>query len=159
MPTTHTYRCEAVAHDLTGNREVILDTYRAATPRLAARWARQAARRYACLLAPAPTAPYLRSAPLVEAEPDGPRPDAALHAWADSAEQYEHALHTLAAGRAYAITATDYDARYALCVYPLPVRRPSPTPPPARSARARPYAGVGRHRKPGRLLLDLCEVS
>lgn len=144
----HAYRCEVIARNLTGTREVILAAYRAITPRLAARWARTTARRYAELLAPAPTAPYLDRAPLIEAGPGSPRPDVALHRWADSPEQYEAALRTLAEGRAYVIAVDDYDAWYELRVDPVPVHRPFPPPAPIRCARA--SAGVGRHRRPHR---------
>lgn len=158
MPPPHAYRCEVVAEGLADNRrEITLTTYRAATPRLAARWARSTARRYARLLSPGPAEPYLGGAPVTDAGPGCPRPDDDLRAWSDSDERYDDTMRTLAGGHPFQLVVTDYDARYALCVYPLPVRRPVPSPVPAESAR--PYAGAGRHRKPRRRLLDLCEVS
>ncbi|MGW5234520.1 hypothetical protein ACWEQU_20055 [Streptomyces nodosus] len=143
MPRRYAYRCELLARSLDGAYEAILATYRAPTPRLAARWARDMAGRYAELLAPAPAAPYLGGAPLIEAPPEGPRPDAELHAWADSDERYDGVLRTLAADHTYAFTVTDYGARYEPRLDPLPVRRPPQTP-----EFTRPVAGRGRHRRP-----------
>ncbi|WP_016908359.1 hypothetical protein [Streptomyces xiaopingdaonensis] len=140
------YRCEAIAQDLTGSCEVVLSTYRAMTPRLAAGWARHTARRYAGLLAPVPTAGYLLRAPLTETAPDGPRPEVVLLGWADSVEHYEHALRTLVAGRPYVLTLTDYDAVYSLRLDPVPVRRPAPTTP-VSTRGVRPSSGTGRHRR------------
>ncbi|MFF1756111.1 hypothetical protein [Streptomyces sp. NPDC058266] len=146
MARRYAYRCELLALSLDGTYEAILATYRAITPRLAARWARTTASRYAELLAPAPTAPYLGGAPLIEAPAEGPRPDVKLHAWADSDERYEGVLHTLAEGHPYAFTVTDYGARYELRLDPLPVRRAPHVP--AFAARTRPSADRGRHRRP-----------
>ncbi|WP_432160791.1 hypothetical protein [Streptomyces sp. NRRL F-5630] len=159
MPTRHAYRCELVAKGLADHREITLAIYRAPTPRLAARWARSTARRYARLLDPVPAEPYLGGAPVAEFGRGCPRPHDDLRTWSESAERYDDTLRALSAGLPFQFVVTDYDARYALCVYPLPVRSPAPPPVPARSARARPYAGAGRHRKPRRPLLDLCEVS
>jgi len=139
----YAYRCELLARSLDGTYETILATYRATTPRLAARWARETVSRYAELLAPAPPAPYLGSAPLIEAPPEGPRPDVRLHAWADSRERYEGVMRTLAEGCPYAFTVTDYGARYELRLDPLPVRRPPQAP-----ELTRPSASQGRHRRP-----------
>ncbi|MEU3124168.1 hypothetical protein ABZ696_28360 [Streptomyces albidoflavus] len=60
MPRRYAYRCELLARSLDGTYEAILATYRAPTPRLAARWARDTVGRYAELLAPAPAAPLPR---------------------------------------------------------------------------------------------------
>ncbi|GHD84988.1 hypothetical protein GCM10010508_06950 [Streptomyces naganishii JCM 4654] len=143
------FRCEATAHDLSGFREVLLATYRGRSPRLAARWLRAEAHYLAWLLSPDPGALFLRDAPLTTACPDVPRPDAELLAWADSDHAYEHALRSLAAGRAFVFTVTDYDARYSLRVYPLPTSRQAPpqAPVPARCPPHSP-AGTGRHRRP-----------
>ncbi|MFB8774997.1 hypothetical protein [Streptomyces broussonetiae] len=46
------FRCEAAAYDLSGSREVLLATYRGRSPRLAARWLRGSAHRFARLLSP-----------------------------------------------------------------------------------------------------------
>lgn len=146
MARRHAYRCELMAQSLDGTYEAILATYRAATPRLAARWARDKARRYAGLLAPTPTAPYLAGVPLVEFEPGTPRPDVKLQAWADSAELYEGVLHTLDAGRAYVFAATDYGARYELRLDPLPIRRAPQAP--VFTPHTHPSTGTGRHRRP-----------
>ncbi|TGN74552.1 hypothetical protein E5083_20335 [Streptomyces bauhiniae] len=116
------FRCEATAHDLGGSREILLATYRGRSPRLAARWLRAEAHRLARLLSPALGALFLRDAPFTAAGPDVPRPDAELRAWADDERAYEHALRSLASGRALMFTATDYDARYSLRAYPLPTR-------------------------------------
>ncbi|WP_327662792.1 MULTISPECIES: hypothetical protein [unclassified Streptomyces] len=141
MPRRYAYRCELLARALDGTYEAILATYRAPTPRLAARWARDTASRYAELLAPTPAAPYLGGAPLIEAPPEGPPPDVKLHAWADSDELYEGVLRTLAAYHPYAFTVTDYGARYELRLDPLPARRPAQAP-------GFPHAGKGMHRQP-----------
>ncbi|MFF2166682.1 hypothetical protein ACFVWP_39260 [Streptomyces sp. NPDC058175] len=146
MPRPYAYRCELLARSLDGTYEAILAMYRATTPRLAARWARTTVGRYAELLAPEPGTTFLAGAPLVEAALDGPRPDAALHAWADSRERYEHVLLALGEGRPYAFTVTDYGARYELRVDPLPVRRAPQIP--AFTGRTRPSTDRGRHRRP-----------
>ncbi|MFI1354918.1 hypothetical protein ACH4TV_15315 [Streptomyces sp. NPDC020898] len=65
----------------------------------------------------------LHDAPHILAGPEIPRPDAELRAWADSDRAYEQALRALAVGHVIVFTVTDYDARYSLCVYPLPSRR------------------------------------
>ncbi len=137
------FRCEATAHDLSGFREVLLATYRGRSPRLAARWLRAQTHRLARLLSPAPDALYLRDAPFTVAGPDVPRPDADLRAWADDAHAYEHALRTLATGRAFMFTVTDSDARYSLRVYPLPIRRPAPPQAPV-ATRCPPHSPAGR---------------
>ncbi|WP_228034719.1 hypothetical protein, partial [Streptomyces spongiae] len=128
------FRCEATAHGLGGTREVLLATYRGRSPRLAARWLRAQAVHLARRLSLDPGAVFLRDAPLITTWPDVPRPDAELRAWAESDQAYEHALRTLAAGGAFMFAVTDYDARYALRVYPLPTRRQAPpqAPVPAR---------------------------
>ncbi|GHI02501.1 hypothetical protein Scel_08220 [Streptomyces cellostaticus] len=143
------FRCEATAHDLSSSREILLATCRGRSPRLAARWLRAEAHRLARLLSPTPDALFLRDAPLTTAGPDFPRPDADLRAWADDDRAYEHALRSLATGRAFMFTVTDYDARYYLRVYPLPIRRQAPPPAPV-PARCPPHssAGTGRHRRP-----------
>ncbi|MBT2421304.1 hypothetical protein J7F01_35290 [Streptomyces sp. ISL-22] len=145
------FRCEAVAHDLSGTREVLLATYRGWSPRLAARWLRAEAFRLARLLSPHPGAKFLGNAPLTTAGPDVPRPDAELRAWASSDQAYEHALRTLAAGRAFIFTVMDYDARYSIRVYALPTRRPAPpqAPVPARHPRKLP-SPPGAHPTPWR---------
>ncbi|WP_406013063.1 hypothetical protein OG520_11005 [Streptomyces sp. NBC_00984] len=138
------------AHDLSGSREVVLAFYRAASPRLAARWMRAEAQRLARLLAPEPTAPYLGSVLLVAAGPACARPDADLLAWASSNERYEHALRVLSSGNTYLLNVTDYDAQYSVRAYALPTRsRPLQSPTPAGSRQCAP-AGVGLHRKPRR---------
>lgn len=118
------FRCEATAHDLSGSREVLLATYRGRSPRLAARWLRASAHRFAQLLSPDLGALSLRDAPLILAGPETPRPDAELRAWADSDQAYEQTVIALAEGLAFVFTVTDYDARYSLRVYPLPTRQP-----------------------------------
>ncbi|MFD7106077.1 hypothetical protein [Streptomyces celluloflavus] len=152
-PTRHrvAYRCEATARNLSGHREVLLATYRAATPRLAARWLRAEAQRLARLLAPEPSAPCLRGAPLVPTAAHAPRPDYYLLVWAGDDNQYDHALRILCAGNAYVLAVTDYDARYSVRVYPLPVQRAPQTPAPAGCFPCAP-AGAGRHptRRRGR---------
>ncbi|MFJ2892478.1 hypothetical protein ACIO53_41270 [Streptomyces sp. NPDC087305] len=136
------FRCEVTAHDLSGSREVILAYYRATSPRLAVRWMRAEAQHLARLLAPAPTAPHLRSVLLVAAGPTCPRPDADLLAWASSDAEHERALRILRAGKNYLLMVEDYDARYALRVYPLPTQSPAPA-----GRRTHAPAGAGRHRK------------
>jgi hypothetical protein len=157
VPRRYAYRCELLARSLDGTYEAILATYHAPTPRLAARWARATAGRYAELLAPAPADLYLGGAPLIETPPEGPRPDVKLHWWADSRERYEGVLRTLAEGHPYAFTVTDYGACYELRLDPLPVRTPSQRP--VATGSTRPYVGAGRHRRPRERLLDRCGVS
>lgn len=144
------FHCAATAHDLSGTREVILATYRAPTPRLAARWMQAEALHLARLLDPHPGEPYLGRAPVLPTGPTCPRPHAYLYAWAQEPSQYEQALSTLATAESYRISVTDYDARYNLLAAPLlmppqPPRSPAPAgcqPSPARAGR--------RRRKPAR---------
>jgi hypothetical protein len=143
------FRCEATAHDLDGSREVLLATHRGRSPRLAGRWLRAEAHRLARLLSPDTEALTLRDAPLRATDPDTPRPDVELRAWAESDQAYEHALSALAKGRAYVFTVTDYDARYSLRVYPLAARRQAPGQVPVLTrCPPRSPADVGRHRRP-----------
>lgn len=144
------FHCSATAHGLSGTREVIFATYRAPTPRLAARWMQAEALRLARLFAPHPGEPYLGRAPVVPTGPTCPRPHACLYAWAQEPGQYEQALFTLAAAEPYRVSVTDYDARYNLLAAPLlmpprPPQSPAPAgcqPSPARAGR--------RRRKPAR---------
>ncbi|WP_431044427.1 hypothetical protein ACQUSR_22630 [Streptomyces sp. P1-3] len=152
LPLKHAavaFRCEVTAYGLSGSREIVLAYYRAASPRLAARWMRAEAQRLARLLAPEPTAPHLRSVLLVAAGPTCPRPDDDLLAWASSDKRYEHVLRVLRSGNTFALGVTDYDARYSVRAYALPTRRPSQSP---TSAGYRTYAPAeaGHHRKPRR---------
>lgn len=143
------FRCEATAHDLSGSREVLLAIYWGRSPRLAARWLRASAHRFARLLSPDVGALSLRGAPLLLAGPEVPRPDVELRAWADSDAAYEQALRALAGGRVFVFTVTDYDARYCLRVYPLPTRRPRLRQHPALAGGIpHPSVRAGRHRRP-----------
>ncbi|MFE7276010.1 hypothetical protein [Streptomyces sp. NPDC057623] len=149
MPPPVAFRCEATAHDLSGTREVLLATYRGRSPRLATRWLRAQAYRLARLLSPDPEAVFLQDTSLVTTQPDVPRPDGELRAWADNDQAYEHALRALATGRAFVFTVTDYDARYSLRVYPLPTRRPAlPQAPVPSGCPPHSSTGKGRHRRP-----------
>jgi hypothetical protein len=145
------FRCEATAQDLSGSREVLLATYRGRSPRLAARWLRASAYRFSRLLSQDLGSASLGNAPLILVGPESPRPDVELRAWANSDRAYEQALRALAAGHVFAFTVTDYDARYALRVYPLPTRRPRlPQHPALAWAPPHPTVGPGRHRRPRR---------
>lgn len=144
------FRCEVTAYDLSGSREVTLAHYRAASPRLAARWMRAEAQRLARLLAPVPTTPHFRSSLLVAAGPTCPRPDDDLLAWARSDEQYEHALRVLGSGNTYLLNVTDYDARYSVRAYALPNRGGSLQPSASAGRCLHVPTGAGRHRKPRR---------
>ncbi|WP_206306830.1 hypothetical protein [Streptomyces sp. F001] len=128
VPRPIGYRCEAVATPLDNpRREIILGTYHARSPRLAARWLRREARCLARRLDPDPRAPWLYAAPLV---PIGnPRSADFLRAWASDAHRYANAIAKLAARVPYQLTVTDHDARYALIVAPAPIRRPAQFPP------------------------------
>ncbi|MCO8308510.1 hypothetical protein [Streptomyces sp. RKCA744] len=145
-----TFRCEATAHHLSGSREVILACYRAASPRLAARWMRAEARHRARPLAPEPGAPHLESVLLIAAGPDCPRPDDGLLAWAGSDERYGHALRVLGSGNTYLLNVTGYDARYSVRAYALPTRNRLLQPPAPAGRRRHAQAGAGRHRTPRR---------
>lgn len=143
------FRCEASAHDLNDSCEVLLATYRGRSPRLAARWLRASAHRFARLLSPDIGAIRFRDAPFTLAGPEIPRPDVELRAWADSDRAYEQALRALAAGRVFVFAVTDYDARYSLHVYPLPTRRPClPQNPALAGGPPHPSVRTGRHRRP-----------
>lgn len=144
------FRCEATAHDLSGSREVLLGTYRGRSPRLAARWLRTSAHRLSRLLSPDCRTMSLGDAPLVLTGPEVPRPDVELRAWAESDPAYEQALITLAAGRAFVFTVTDYYARYSLRVYPLLTRRQClPQHPALAEGPPDTSSRAGRHRRPG----------
>ncbi|CAM3943105.1 hypothetical protein ACH4LN_28250 [Streptomyces albus] len=131
--TSVAFRCEAVASDLRGSREVVLGAYCGRSPRLAARWLNARARKLAHLLDPAPESAHLRDAPLVAVQ-HAPCPQAELRAWAESHRAYEQVMAALAQGRPFLLTVRDYDAEYALRVHPTPGRRPSQVP----AARQRP---------------------
>ncbi|MGW1489763.1 hypothetical protein [Streptomyces sp. NPDC002402] len=142
------YQCEVVAHDLAGAREVLLGHYRARSPRLAARWLWSEAERLARLLAPLPSVPCLRNAPLFAVDPDCSRPDDELLAWTRDDRRFEQALRTLAACNPYAFAVTDYDAQYAFCAYPLRVRMAPKFPVSAGCSSPSP-AEAGRQRRRG----------
>lgn len=145
------FHCVSTAHDLSGAREVILATYRAPTPRLAARWMQVEAQRLARLLDPRPGALYFGWAPLVPTGPTCPHPHAYLHAWAQEPGQYEQALLTLAAAEPYRISVTDYDARYNLLAAPLLMPpKPPQSPAPAGCQPVPPARAGRRRRKPAR---------
>ncbi|WP_190086589.1 hypothetical protein [Streptomyces longisporoflavus] len=141
------FRCEVTARGLAGSREVIVAHYRAASPRLAARWIRAQAQHLAGLLAPEATTPYLPPATIAPAGPTCPRPDEDLRMWASNSEWYEHAIRVLSSGNSYLLNVTDYDARYSVRAYALPTsNRPLKTAVPA-GCPAHAPAGTGRHRK------------
>lgn len=147
-----TFQCASTAHDLSGAREVILTTYRAPTPRLAARWMQAEALHLARLLDPHPGAPYLGRASVVPTGPTCPRPHTYLYAWAQEPSQYEQALLTLAAAEPYRISVTDYDARYNLLAAPLlmPLQPPPPQSPAPAGCQPTPVRAGRRRRKPAR---------
>ncbi|MFD7102873.1 hypothetical protein [Streptomyces celluloflavus] len=145
--TTLAYRCETTATALFSTREILLAAYRATTPRLAARWLRAEADRLAGLLDPDPTTPALRNAPLFRTTSAVPRPADGLRAWARDADAYARTQCALAAGDAFLLTVTDYDARYAITASPLPTSHPIQKNPAPAGCHSPPLAGAGRHRR------------
>jgi hypothetical protein len=152
-PFAHAFRCEVIAQDLTGSREVMLAHYRAASPRLAARWMRAEAQRLARLLAPDPSAPHWQAAPLVTTNLPCLRPDNSLHAWANNGERYDYVLWALGSGNTYLLNVTDHDARYSVRAYALPASRPLRPHGPA-GCRLHVPVAERRHRKPRRWRLS-----
>ncbi|WP_411144723.1 hypothetical protein [Streptomyces sp. x-80] len=138
------YRCETTATALDSTREVVLATYRASTPRLAVRWLWSQAEHLADLLDPNPAA--LQDAPLLLVAAAAPHPGDDLRAWARDTTEYERSLRALAAGDAFLLAVTDYDARYSITAHPLPMGHPSQNPAPVGCHSPSP-AGAGRHRR------------
>ncbi|WP_411146423.1 hypothetical protein [Streptomyces sp. x-80] len=142
------FRCETTATALgRGARSVILATYRAGTPRLAARWLWSQAEHLADLLDPTPAAPQIQDAPLLLVAAAAPHPAGDLRAWARDATEYERSLRALAAGDAFLLSVIDYDARYSITAYPLPADRRSPQTPAPAGCQSPSPAGAGRHRR------------
>ncbi|MFI8162592.1 hypothetical protein ACIF6I_25620 [Streptomyces microflavus] len=125
------YVAESSAGDAA--RSVRLGRITAPTRRLALRWLRRQARRFADALDPDPYAPWVPGRalhpvtggpglgggarhPLTGARPDAP---AELRAWADSFREHDYALLRLADGLPYEFVARDALAWYGLVVRPL----------------------------------------
>ncbi|MGD9483644.1 hypothetical protein WDH52_10340 [Streptomyces sp. TRM70308] len=96
---TVTVRCEATAHPHTGARPLLLATDIARSPRLALRWLRNRAQHIANQLDPPHAQP--------------------LRHWLVDEAAHEHALHLLATGHPYHLTAYDDEAHYHLHAEPL----------------------------------------
>jgi len=125
------YVAESSAGDAA--RSVRLGGITAPTRRLALRWLRRQARRFADALDPDPYAPWVPAHALhpVTGAPDlmggarhpttAARPDAPaeLRAWADSFREHDYALLRLADGLPYEFVARDALAWYGLVVRPL----------------------------------------
>ncbi|MGA5470869.1 hypothetical protein ACPCUK_19045 [Streptomyces arboris] len=114
---TRWYVAESRAGDAA--RSVRLGGVTAPTRRLALRWLRRQARRFADALDPDPYAPWVPAGalhPVTRAPRDAP---AELRAWAGSLREHDYALAWLADGLPYEFVARDALAWYGLVVRPV----------------------------------------
>ncbi|MFJ1801264.1 hypothetical protein [Streptomyces sp. NPDC088180] len=96
----------------------------APTRRLALRWLRRQARRFADALDPDPYAPWVPARALHPVAADGRRDaPAELRSWAESFREHDYALGRLADGLPYEFVARDSASWYGLVMRPL---SPSP---------------------------------
>ncbi|MBW1595711.1 hypothetical protein [Streptomyces sp. JJ38] len=109
----------AEAHGGDARTTVPLGSHLAPTRRLALRWLRQRARRFADALDPDPSTPWIPPLALqcvTHADQDAPTE---LRAWAEDVHVQESALRRLADGRPYAFVVHDDACWYHLTVRPL----------------------------------------
>ncbi|MER7696858.1 hypothetical protein [Streptomyces sp. NPDC096095] len=120
----------AESHGGDAARSVRLGGVLAPSRRLALRWLRRQARRFADALDPDPYAPWVPARALYRV-PAGGRRDAPaeLRCWADSFGEHDYALGRLADGLPYEFVARDAAAWYGLVMRPLAVAAPIPVPP------------------------------
>ncbi|MEU5282456.1 hypothetical protein AB0G97_00285 [Streptomyces sp. NPDC020755] len=123
----------AESHGGDAERSVRLGGILAPTRRLALRWLRRQARRFADALDPDPYTLWAPARVLYPA-PAGGRRDAPaeLRSWAESFREHDYALGRLAEGLPYEFVARDAAAWYGLVMRPLAAARPSVPPPPHR---------------------------
>lgn len=120
----------AESHGGDATRSVQLGGILAPTRRLALRWLRRQAQRFADALDPDPYDPWVPARALYPV-PVGGRPDAPaeLRSWASSFREHDYALTRLAAGLPYEFVARDALTWYGLVMRPLAVAaRTPPTP-------------------------------
>ncbi|WSU10317.1 hypothetical protein OG245_22420 [Streptomyces sp. NBC_01116] len=120
----------AESHGGDAARSVRLGGILAPTRRLALRWLRRQARRFADALDPDPYAPWVPAHALYPV-PAGGRRDAPaeLRSWADSFREHDYALGRLADGLPYEFVARDAASWYGLVMRPLAVAARTPAPP------------------------------
>lgn len=121
----------AESHGGDAARSVRLGGILAPSRRLALRWLRRQARRFADALDPDPYAPWAPARALYPV-PAGARCDAPaeLRSWANSFREHDYALGRLADGLPYEFVARDAVAWYGLVMRPLaPARTPVPPTP------------------------------
>ncbi|MGC5530057.1 hypothetical protein [Streptomyces sp. SR-10] len=119
----------AESHGGDATRSVRLGGILAPTRRLALRWLRRQAQRFADALDPDPYAPWVQARALYPA-PVGGRRDAPaeLRSWAGSFREHDYALTRLADGLPYEYVARDAACWYGLVMRPLFPSPASPTP-------------------------------
>ncbi|WP_103532574.1 hypothetical protein [Streptomyces sp. SM11] len=121
----------AESHGGDAARSVRLGGIIAPTRRLALRWLRRQARRFADALDPDPYTPWVPARALYPVA-EGGRRDASAEprSWANSFREHDYALGRLADGLPYEFVARDAAAWYGLVMRPLiPACTPTPAPP------------------------------
>ncbi|MGW7092443.1 hypothetical protein [Streptomyces sp. NPDC054874] len=118
----------AESHGGDAARSVRLGGILAPTRRLALRWLRRQAQRFADALDPDPYAPWAPARALYPV-PGGRRDaPAELRSWADSLREHDYALGRLADGLPYEFVARDAASWYGLVMRPLSPPSASATP-------------------------------
>ncbi|MEV7903096.1 hypothetical protein [Streptomyces anulatus] len=119
----------AESHGGDAARSVRLGGILAPTRRLALRWLRRQARRFADALDPDPYAPWVPARALHPVAAGGRRDvPAELRSWASSFREHDYALTRLAAGLPYEFVARDTVSWYGLVMRPLAPTPASSTP-------------------------------
>ncbi|MFH9473355.1 hypothetical protein ACH4L7_05845 [Streptomyces anulatus] len=119
----------AESHGGDASRSVRLGGVLVPTRRLALRWLRRQARRFADALDPDPHAPWVPGGALYPVGVAGLRDaPAELRYWATSFREHDYALTRLADGLPYEFVARDTVSWYGLVMRPLSPSSASPTP-------------------------------
>ncbi|MFI7286681.1 hypothetical protein ACIBRY_08500 [Streptomyces anulatus] len=120
----------AESHGGDAARSVRLGGIIAPTRRLALRWLRRQAQRFADALDPDPYAPWVPARALYPVHA-GSRRDAPaeLRSWTNSFREHDYALARLADGLPYEFVARDAASWYGLVMRPLAVAARTPSPP------------------------------
>ncbi|WP_274032160.1 hypothetical protein [Streptomyces sp. MMBL 11-1] len=128
----------AESHGGDAARSVRLGGFLAPTRRLALRWLRRQARRFADALDPDPYVSWVAAGALYPVAVGGRRDaPAELRSWADSFGEHEYALGRLAEGLPYEFVARDAVAWYGLVMRPLAPAARTPASASASSIRLR----------------------
>lgn len=126
---THTTWYVAESHGGDAARSVRLGGILVPTRRLALRWLRRQARRFADALDPDPYTPWVPGRAMYPVGAAGRRDaPAELRSWAASFREHDYALGRLADGLPYEFVARDAASWYGLVMRPLVATRTSSTP-------------------------------